>query len=69
LFVRGDPTDICVVFMHGLGSTRLEGLNLLKEMPKGYSLCVFDFSGSGKSEGKSVTYGMKERHDIGKIKK
>lgn len=58
-----------MVFMHGLGSTRLEGLNLLKEMPKGYSLCVFDFSGSGKSEGKCVTYGMKERHDIGKIKK
>lgn len=30
LFVRSEPTDICIVFMHGLGSTRLEGLNLLK---------------------------------------
>jgi pimeloyl-ACP methyl ester carboxylesterase len=36
-------------------------------MPKGYSLCVFDFSGCGKSEGLSVTYGMKEKHDIGNM--
>jgi pimeloyl-ACP methyl ester carboxylesterase len=49
LFTRGEPTDICIVFMHGLGSMRLEGLNLLKELPEGYSLLVFDFSGSGKS--------------------
>lgn len=26
---------------------------------------MFDFSGSGKSEGTCVTYGSKEKHDIG----
>lgn len=45
--------------MHGLGSMRLEGLTILKSLPKIYSLCLFDFSGCGKSVGETVTYGLK----------
>ncbi len=30
------------------------------------ALCSLDFSGSGKSQGDQVTYGVKEQEDIGK---
>lgn len=45
--------------MHGYGSNRLECCNILKVLKEPYSLCSFDFSGSGKSEGDRVTYGAK----------
>lgn len=33
-------------------------------MPRSYSLCLFDFSGCGRSIGNTVTYGCKEKNDI-----
>ena len=52
--------------MHGYGSNRLECTNVLKSIPESMALCSFDFSGSGKSEGERVTYGVKEKEDIRK---
>lgn len=52
--------------MHGYGSNRLECTNILKILPENYALCAFDFSGSGKSEGDLITYGMKEKEDVSK---
>jgi hypothetical protein len=44
--------------MHGNGGNRLDGLSLIKYVcTRAMSLCVFDFSGSGKSEGEFVTLG------------
>jgi pimeloyl-ACP methyl ester carboxylesterase len=64
LFKKTPLPDLCIVFMHGYGSNRLECTNIIKELPANYALCSFDFSGSGKSEGDLVTYGMKEQEDI-----
>jgi pimeloyl-ACP methyl ester carboxylesterase len=59
LFTKEPNPQVCIVFMHGYGSNRLECINVLKAMPANYALCAFDFSGSGKSEGDRITYGMK----------
>lgn len=55
----------CIVYLHGLGSSRLEALSLVQHLPLNYCLCMFDMSGSGKSEGDFTTYGLKESEDIG----
>jgi cephalosporin-C deacetylase-like acetyl esterase len=50
----------CVVFLHGYGSNRLECSNLLPFIQsQQLALCSLDFSGSGKSQGDTVTYGIK----------
>ena len=54
-------TEKCIVYLHGLGSSRLEALSIAQNLPKHYSLCMFDMSGSGKSQGEFVTYGLKEQ--------
>lgn len=51
--------EICIVFLHGYGSNRLECSSLIKGLDENYALCSFDFSGSGKSEGDRITYGAK----------
>lgn len=49
----------CVIYMHGNASNKTEGLSMWKEVvAKGLNLCVFDFSGCGKSEGDWVTLGF-----------
>jgi pimeloyl-ACP methyl ester carboxylesterase len=64
LFKKNPHPEICILFMHGYGSNRLECANILRILPEQYALCAFDFSGSGKSEGDLITYGMKEKEDI-----
>ena len=54
------------MYLHGLGSCRLEALTLVPSLPKHYSLCMFDMSGGGKSEGTVRTYGKKESEDVGR---
>jgi predicted acyl esterase len=56
---------LTILFMHGYGSNRLECASLLRALPEEWAVCAFDFSGSGKSEGDLVTYGAKEKEDIG----
>ena len=51
-----------------MGSNKLEVLPLLKFYKnKPYDICAFDFSGSGKSEGRFTSYGLREQHDINAI--
>jgi hypothetical protein len=64
LFKKTPTPEICILFMHGYGSNRLECTNILRTLPDNCALCSFDFSGSGKSEGDLITYGMKEKEDI-----
>lgn len=54
----------CIVYMHGYGSNCMEGLFLLRYLPRDMSMCCFDFSAEGRSEGHIVTYGHKEKDDI-----
>ena len=58
------PNQKCIVYLHGLGSSRLEGLPLVQQLPENYCLCIFDMSGSGKSEGETISYGVREQEDI-----
>jgi pimeloyl-ACP methyl ester carboxylesterase len=63
--VRDKQQNTCIVYLHGLGSNRLEVLSLLNtagDIP--YDTCSFDFSGSGKSEGYYTSYGLSESEDI-----
>lgn len=46
--------------MHGLGSSKLEALSIVEYLPKQYCLFAFDFAGCGKSQGESITYGLRE---------
>lgn len=64
-YKENNLNEKCIIYLHGLGSNRLEALTIAQYMPKNYCLCMFDMSGSGKSEGNFVTYGLKEQEDIG----
>lgn len=46
-----NQTDTCIIYAHGLGSNKLEALNLVQNIPVSFNfdICSFDFSGSGKS--------------------
>jgi hypothetical protein len=48
-FSKDQPHENCVLYMHGYGSNRIEGIFLLRHLPKNIALCCFDFSGEGKS--------------------
>eukprot|EP01017_Pseudomicrothorax_dubius_P037232 TRINITY_DN5430_c0_g2_i1.p1 TRINITY_DN5430_c0_g2~~TRINITY_DN5430_c0_g2_i1.p1 ORF type:complete len:434 (-),score=52.28 TRINITY_DN5430_c0_g2_i1:126-1427(-) len=57
-----------VIFCHGNAGSRMDGLrvaNLL--LPYGISVCGFDFSGCGHSQGEYITLGWKEKEDLAKI--
>ena len=54
----------CIVYLHAHGSNRTEGYHLLKIcVENDLDLCLFDFGGSGNSEGDYVTLGMQESRD------
>lgn len=38
-----------ILYLHGNSSSRLESKNLIKYLPKGYSLAGFDFIGCGNN--------------------
>jgi len=55
----------CVVFLHTHSGTRLQGLFLREWLIlRKKALCVFDFHGSGLSEGKYVSFGYYETFDL-----
>lgn len=59
------PTRRCIIYLHSHGGNRMEGLSLLNYCPSmDASLCLFDFSGSGYSEGRYTSLGPKESHDV-----
>lgn len=61
------PTEIMpvVVYLHGNSSSRLEGMRMAGYLLKrDINLFVFDFAGSGLSEGEYITLGYRETEDL-----
>ena len=57
-----------VIYLHGNSSSRIEGLNVARELLKrNINLFVFDFAGSGLSEGEYISLGYHESHDVGNV--
>jgi len=55
----------CVVYLHGMGSCRLEALTLCKSLlEQGIGLFCFDFAGCGMSGGKYMSLGFHEQLDV-----
>ena len=59
-----NPETPCILYMHSHSGNRLEGLPITKLVTDNFSVCLFDFSGAGISEGKYVSLGKKEALDI-----
>lgn len=58
----------CLVYLHSHGGSRVEGLGLLPfAWELGMNFCVFDFSGSGMSEGAYTTLGLRESEDCSAV--
>lgn len=57
----------CVIYLHSHGANRTEGVRLINYTFPEFSLCVFDFSGCGLSEGEYVSLGLKEADDVESI--
>jgi len=60
---QGKSLDV-VMYLHTRGGTRLEGVYLLNVLLPKMGLVVFDFAGSGYSEGEYITLGAKESRDV-----
>ncbi len=57
-----------VIYLHGNSSSRLEGIKMVPALLKhNINLFVFDFSGSGISEGDYISLGMNEKEDLSVI--
>ena len=64
------PKEImpCVIYLHANASSRIEGLHIRRFLLKrNINLCVFDFQGSGMSEGDYISLGYHERHQVKNI--
>lgn len=58
----------CVIYMHGNAGNKTEGFQYAGKLLKnGITLCCFDFTGCGNSEGELVTLGFKEKHDLAAV--
>jgi pimeloyl-ACP methyl ester carboxylesterase len=73
-FYRIDPskripyTRPCVIYLHGNSSSRVEGKKMSYYLlNRGIDLFVFDFPGSGMSEGDYISLGYHEKEDVGII--
>ena len=68
--IRERPQDImpCVIYLHANASSRIEGLHIRRFLLKrNINLCVFDFQGSGMSEGDYISLGYHEKHQVKNI--
>eukprot|EP01017_Pseudomicrothorax_dubius_P041813 TRINITY_DN6742_c0_g2_i2.p1 TRINITY_DN6742_c0_g2~~TRINITY_DN6742_c0_g2_i2.p1 ORF type:complete len:488 (-),score=69.03 TRINITY_DN6742_c0_g2_i2:152-1615(-) len=55
----------CVIFCHGNYGCRMDALVLANTLLQyGLSVCGFDFSGCGHSQGEFITLGWKEKEDL-----
>ena len=58
----------CVVYMHGNASSQKEGQFLVYYLAHlGVSVCLFDFSGCGLSDGDKIGLGVLERDDVSSV--
>lgn len=59
------PPPPCIVYLHGMSSSRKECVYIRdKILSTGFSLFTLDLSGSGSSEGDRVSYGHFEKSDL-----
>ena len=68
--IRERPQAImpCVIYLHANASSRIEGLHVRRYLLKrNINLCVFDFQGSGMSEGDYISLGYHEKHQVKNI--
>jgi pimeloyl-ACP methyl ester carboxylesterase len=64
------PQDImpCVIYLHANASSRIEGLHIRRFLlRRNINLCIFDFQGSGLSEGEYISLGYHEKHQVKNI--
>ena len=64
------PKEImpCVIYLHSNSSCRIEGLLIRRYLLKrNINLCVFDFEGTGKSEGDYISLGYHEKNQVRNI--
>ena len=67
---RERPQDImpCVIYLHANASSRIEGLHIRRFLlRRNINLCIFDFQGSGLSEGEYISLGYHEKHQVKNI--
>ena len=50
----------CILYLHGNSSSRMEGMNMVREIPKDVALACFDFRGCGNGTDDWITLGIKE---------
>ncbi len=64
-FVPAERPRATVIYCHGYGENRGQSLSLLKPLNSmGVNVLAFDFRGHGTSDGHTVTFGYRERHDL-----
>jgi len=64
------PQDImpCVIYLHANASSRIEGLHVRRFLlRRNINLCIFDFQGSGLSEGEFISLGYHEKNQVKNI--
>ena len=55
----------CVVYCHGNCGNRMDSLEVIDfVLPENMTLCSFDFSGAGHSQGEYVSFGYYEQRDV-----
>lgn len=65
LFEELSQTQQIVVYLHCNSGSRVEGVALARQvLSAGFAFMVFDFCGSGISEGEYVTLGVNEADDV-----
>lgn len=61
---------VCCIYLHGNAGSQLEGQIYLQELAEqNIALFTVDLSGSGKSQGKYITLGLQEQHDLTSVLK
>jgi len=64
VFIQGS-NNATVVLLHGYGRSKEQLLPQAKFLNRaGYNIFMFDFRGSGESEGKYITFGRREVRDL-----
>ena len=64
VFIQGS-NGVTIILLHGYGRSKEQLLPQARFLNKaGYNIFMFDFRGSGESEGKYITFGQREQRDL-----
>ena len=64
IFIKGN-LDATIILLHGYGRSKEQMLPQAAFLHKaGFNILMFDFRASGESEGKYITFGVKEKNDL-----